>query len=222
MSDLDLPEGLRVRFQTLELRGMDVHIRSLRDRNQYADASGEAEAANVSSASWPLFGLLWDCGLVLADLMTDYPVEGLRILEVGCGLAVSSIVLSLRGADITATDHNPASGDFLRANVAINGGRPIPFVRADWTDPDCGMGTFDLIIGSEILYEPDHAGALAGFVERHAKPHGQVIIVDPRRGHVGRFVKHMRADGWRADRRDAPASDLIEGRRPGEIIVLDR
>ena len=41
----------------------DLHIQSLLDRQQYADPLGEAEALGISSAAWPLFGLLWPSSL---------------------------------------------------------------------------------------------------------------------------------------------------------------
>jgi hypothetical protein len=43
-------------------------------------------------------------------------------------------------------------------------------------------GAFDLIIGSDLLYERDAGGLLAAFIGRHASPAGEVWIVDPDRG----------------------------------------
>lgn len=207
-----------MRYQTLEFRGLDLHVRSLRDRNQFADAAGAASAVGISSASWPLFGFLWDSGIVLADLMLDQPVEGLRFLEVGCGLALASIVLSLRGADVTATDHHPEAANFLDANVGLNGGPPIPFRRVGWTDPDCGMGTFDVIIGSDVLYEQQHPEALSGLVERHAAPGARMVLVDPGRHHIGRFARLMAGHGWSTDRRMAPSTAPVDGRSTGHLL----
>ena len=215
-------DTFRVRYQTLEFRGMDLHVRSLRDRNQFADPAGAAAAAGISSASWPLFGVLWDSGIVLADLMLDQPVEDLRILEVGCGLALSSLVLGLRGANVTATDQHPEAASFLRSNIALNSAPPIPFHRIDWTEPSRKIGTFDIIIGSDVLYERGHAAALSGLVERHAAPHGQVVVADPGRSHVGRFVRQMAGCGWSADRCQAPSTAPVDGRKTGHVVRFDR
>ena len=213
---------VRVRFQTLEMSGLDLHVRSLRDGNQSPDSGGADPNAFVSSASWPLSGMLWDSGIVLAELMLDQPVEGLRILEVGCGLALGSIVLSLQGANITASDHNPAARGFLSANVALNGAQPIPFVRVDWADLASDLGQFDLIIGSDLLYERDHAALLSAFVDRHAKPHSEVLIVDPGRKNMGHFVRRMEGCDWRASRRRARDSGLLDGRSAGHVMTFVR
>ena len=45
----------------------------------------------------------------------------------------------------------------------------------------------DLIVGSDLLYERDHAVLLAGFIEHHANPASQVLIADPGRGYVSPF-----------------------------------
>ena len=59
--------------------------------------------------------------------MFEYQVEGLKILEVGCGIGLASLVLNHRLANITATDYHPEAGGFLNANALLNGDRVIPF-----------------------------------------------------------------------------------------------
>jgi predicted nicotinamide N-methyase len=100
----------RVRYQTLEFEDVDIHVRALRDNQEYSDDDGEAEKLGISSAQWSLFGVLWASGEALARHLFDYNIEGLRILEVGCGLGLASLVLNHRHADITATDYHPEAG----------------------------------------------------------------------------------------------------------------
>ena len=167
-----------VAVQTLTVRvgGDDYHLRALRDRLEEAD---------------PLFGVLWPASMALAERMAAYPVAGKRILEAGCGLALPSVVLKKRGADITATDHHPLVEEFLNLNLEMNGLPQLPFKRADWTDAD--LGRFDLIIGADILYEPDHPAQLAAFLERHAAPGAEIMIADPGRRQLSQFRKRMAA-----------------------------
>jgi predicted nicotinamide N-methyase len=98
----------RVRYTTLEIGDMDIHIRMLRDVLQFHDPEGIAEKLGISSAAWPLFGVIWPSGEVLARLMMDYQVEGKRVLEVGCGIALASLVLNYRAADITYGNGPPS------------------------------------------------------------------------------------------------------------------
>lgn len=186
----------RVRYQTVEIGDTDFHLRTLRDNQQFEDNDGIAASLGISSATWPRFGTVWPSGERLAKLMFDYDIEGKRILEVGCGIGLASLVLNSRRADITATDYHPEAGNFLAENAALNKGAAIPYVRADWADQNNRLGQFDLIIGSDILYESDHAELLSNFINFHAKPSCTIIIVDPGRSHRGRFSKLMEALGY--------------------------
>src|ERR1700712_3471807 len=44
------------------------------DPQQFADADGSAERLGISSAGWPLFGLLWPSGARLAARLAARPV----------------------------------------------------------------------------------------------------------------------------------------------------
>jgi ETFB lysine methyltransferase len=188
--------SLRVRYQTIEFGDTDIHIRTLRDRQEYSDPADTALDLGIFSSRWSLFGVVWASGELLAHLMSDYDIEGLRILEVGCGIGLASLMLNHREADITATDYHPEAETFLEENVILNKGKCIPFIRADWTEEKDELGKFDLIIGSDLLYEIGHAKDLSGFINRHAKPQCNVIIVDPGRGYHSRFSKNMVSLGY--------------------------
>ncbi|MEW6520420.1 MAG: histidine kinase [Thermodesulfobacteriota bacterium] len=214
--------SLRFRYQTMEFDNVDIHLRTLRDRQQYADADGVAGRLGISSAAWPLFGVVWASGEVLAHLMLDFEVAGKRILEVGCGIALASLVLNHRQADITATDYHPEAGSFLLENIRLNKGRAIPFVRAGWADEDCGLGDFDLIIGSDLLYERGQVELLAGFINQYARPHCEVIIVDPGRGQHARFSKVMVRLGY-SHRQHKPANaDYLTKPFRGQVLCYNR
>ncbi|MDX1352204.1 MAG: methyltransferase domain-containing protein [Thiomicrorhabdus sp.] len=183
--------SIRIRYQTIEFNELDIHIRSLKDKQQFSDPLGEAEALGISSAQWSLFGVIWESSEILAHKMQDFNIEGKRILELGCGLGLSSLLLNARDADITATDYHPEAGKFLAQNVTLNKGGEIPFLRTDWKDENLGLGKFDLIIGSDLLYERNHIELLSEFINNHANSKCEVIIVDPGRGNHSRFSKKM-------------------------------
>lgn len=198
--------GYEVKIQTLAIDGAaDLHIRSLLDHQQFTDPAGAAEALGISSAQWPLFGQVWPSGLQLAAAMAIRPLtDGERILEIGCGLALASLVCHRRGAEVTASDVHPLAGAFLLENLRLNELTPMRYCHGDWGEgaeqPATGaprlQGRFDLIIGSDVLYERDDGGALAAFIERHALPSCELLIVDPNRGNRTAFGRRMAALGF--------------------------
>jgi predicted nicotinamide N-methyase len=189
-------QGYEVATTGYQIGAASYQIRTLRNRQQFSDPDGCAERAGICSASWPLFGVVWPAGLALAEEMSWFPVEGKHILEVGCGIGFPSLVLQQRGADITACDHHPLAEAFLRYNTDLNGLAPIPFFNAPWLAPSLDLGRFDLIIGSDLLYERDHPSLLAGFLADHANPTCQILLADPGRSRGGLLSAKLAIQGY--------------------------
>lgn len=190
------PAGYEVRFESVSGTGADLCLRCLVDRQQFHDPLGDAERAGISSAQWPLFGMLWPSGRVLAHAMLAFEVDGKRVLEVGCGLGLASLVIHRRGGDITASDAHPLAAPFLRENLRLNGLAPMKYQVGDWSRANPGLGLFDLIIGSDLLYDREQPQALAHFIDRHSASAVEVVIVDPDRGNQARFSRKMGVLGY--------------------------
>jgi len=187
---------LRFRYQTFEFGNTDIHVRTLRDRQEFSDPEHLAAGLGISSANWALFGIIWASGEILANLMSEHDIEGKKILEIGCGIGLASLVLNSRSANITSTDYHPEAGNFLADNVKLNNTREIPFVRTGWGDHQSRLGIFDLIIGSDLLYEQDHSDLLAGFINQHADLNCEIIIIDPGRKNHTKFSRNMAGLGF--------------------------
>jgi predicted nicotinamide N-methyase len=181
----------------------DLVIRSLLDRQQYSDGAGLAAALGISSAAWPMFGLLWPSGAQLAaHMVARPPAIGRSVLEIGCGLALASLACHRLGMDITASDRHPLAESFLHANLALNRLGPLRYRHGDWAAdpaavPGCRVtGLYDLIIGSDLLYERDDGATLAAFIGLHSAAAGEVRIVDPDRGNRAAFHRQMAEQGF--------------------------
>ena len=190
--------GYTTRLLTVRLGGRDYRIRALSDLQQFADPTGHAQRAGISSALWSLFGQVWPSGRVLAEAMSTHDIAGKRILELGCGLGLSSLVLAHRRANVVASDHHPLAEPFLAYNAGLNDLPAVTYRDLPWTVPDTNLGSFDLIIGSDILYERDHAAQVAGVMLRHAKPDAELLVTDPGRGNSAPFTRAMAAQGYAA------------------------
>ena len=208
----------------------DLVIRSLLDRQQYADHAAEAEALGISSAAWPLFGLLWPSGAQLAaHMVARPPAAGFTVLEIGCGLALASLACHRLGMDITASDRHPLTEAFLRTNLALNGLAPLRYRHGDWAMAPAAVpgqrvsGRYDLIIGSDLLYERDAGATLAAFIDQHSGPAGEVRIVDPDRGNRPAFNRQMSDQGFAVceERLDRAATSLAVAYK-GRVLTYRR
>ena len=214
--------SLRFRYQTIEFDNVDIHVRTLRDKQEYLDADNVADKLGISSAQWSLFGVIWPSSKVLANLMFDFDIEGKRILEIGCGIALTSLLLNQREADITATDYHPEAEAFLLKNTKLNDGASIPFLRTAWADKLNDLGEFDLILGSDLLYEDEHSELLSEFINQHAKSECEIIIVDPGRGRHAKFSKKMISLGYSHSQSKPENTDYLDEEFKGQILRYKR
>lgn len=213
---------LRVRYQTIEFDNLDIHLCTLRDKQEFSDPEGIAHNLGISSALWPLFGVIWPSGLVLAHYISTFQTGKKRILEIGCGMALSSLLLNKKNADITATDYHPEVEFFLQRNTNLNSDKDIAFERTNWIDGTDDLGRFDLIIGSDLLYEDVHIQQLAKFIENHSNAACEVILVDPGRGRKNKLSLQMNKYGYSSTHIKPLHTDYLEGKFNGHILKFCR
>jgi predicted nicotinamide N-methyase len=96
----------------------------------------------------PYWAELWPAGLALAGALPD-ELDGVRVVELGCGLGVPSLVAAARGASVTAVDWAADAILLLRRNAERNG-LALDAVHADWRT---FSGSFDLALAADVLYE---------------------------------------------------------------------
>lgn len=199
--------GYTTRQQRLRLGGHDYRIRSLSDHQQFSDPDGRAERLGISSAQWCLFGQVWPAGRLLANAMGSFDIAGKRILEIGCGLGLASLVLQRRGADVIASDMHPLAEPFLAYNSALNALPSVAYRKLRWGVPLPTLGLFDLVIGSDVLYERDHAEMLASLIGRHTHAVAEVLITDPGRGNSAPFSRALALQGFEVSEERGPMDD---------------
>jgi len=137
-------------------------------------------------------------------------------------MALSSLLLNKKHADITATDYHPESQKFLKRNVLLNGDEQIPFEQTEWGSQNDNLGLFDTIIGSDLLYEDNHIKLLADFIEAHAKPACEVIIVDPGRGRKNKLIARMINFGFASSQLRPSHTDYLDKEFKGHILEFNR
>ena len=186
----------QTKFETVRVGETDFLIRSLLDHQQFSDPLGQAEDDGVSSASWPLFGQVWPSARILATAMNTHDLVGKRVLEIGAGLALASLVIHHRHGDVTVSDYHHLSEVFLIENLLLNHLGPLKYAMGNWGGNNPALGQFDLIIGSDVLYERDHPALLSAFIDRHSAARVEVMIVDPDRSNRASFCREMASLGY--------------------------
>ena len=115
------------------------------------------ESAFARDEFLPYWAELWPAATALADALPTR-LDGVRVVELGCGLGVPALVAAARGAVVTATDWSSDAVELLARNAARNGLAVRAEVR-DWREP--WSGEFDLAIAADVLYEERNVEPLA-------------------------------------------------------------
>jgi predicted nicotinamide N-methyase len=156
--------------------------------------SDAAELPDEGPVEWapivPYWSVLWRSGVALAREVADSPPRGSRVVELGCGLGVPSLVAARAGADVLATDASGEALELLERNARENGLR-LATARVDWEAPDelFACGPFDLVLAADVLYERGTVASLLTLLPRLA---GKVWIADPGRPPAEPFLEQAR------------------------------
>jgi predicted nicotinamide N-methyase len=135
----------------------------------------------------PYWAELWPSGLALAAALPPR-LDGLRVIELGCGLGVPSLTAAARGAEVTALDWAEDAVELLRRN-ALRNQLELTGVHADWRT---FTGSCDLVLGADLLYEQRNAQAL---IELLPALTGRVLLGEPGRPHAAEFFE-LAASSW--------------------------
>ena len=161
----------------------------------YDQIGGWGDAARRADLS-PMFGVVWGAARVAAHKLATGPaLANLRLLEIGCGIALPSMIAARRGALVTATDQHRDAEPLLARNLARNGldRRAVRFAPLDWRRPDdrpaLGLAPhqFDRMIASDVLYDPSLPPLVAAMFARYLRRGGIGGLFDPGRPWLGEF-----------------------------------
>jgi predicted nicotinamide N-methyase len=145
----------------------------------------------------PYWAELWPTGVALAETVAELDLRESRVVELGCGLALPSIVAALAGADALAIDWAPEALTLARANAARNG-VAIQTLELDWAKPEplVQRAPFDLILCADVLYEPRNVDALVALLPRLG---AEVLLGEPGRQTAAAFFARAEQD-WEITR----------------------
>jgi predicted nicotinamide N-methyase len=143
----------------------------------------------------PYWAELWPSALALADALAAGRPS--RVLELGCGLAVPSLVAALGGARVLATDWSPEAVQVARDNARRNAAE-MEVRRWDWTAPAAPLGRWPLVAAADVLYERRNGEPVLRALDALVQDGGEAWVADPGRASAEAFLEAA-AGSWQVD-----------------------
>jgi len=217
-AQLSDPLRLSLREQLVRLRGDEALGEALLDLAREEITAGDEQVTLIRPRDWdelrhqegaegrsaPYWAVAWPSGLALAEALASRSLGGRRVLELGCGLAVPSIVAARRGARVLATDGAPDAVAFAAHNLALNDAEG-EVALVDWRDADelVELGPWDIVLAADVLYLRHIVEALLRVLPRLLGRESEALVTDPGRAGGRDFLASARRMFDVETRRDA-------------------
>jgi len=141
----------------------------------------------------PYWAELWASGEALARSVAERDVSGLRVVELGCGLALPSLAAALGGAHVLATDWSPDAIALAQKNARRNA-LELETAVVRWSEPEAllSRAPWDLVLAADVLYERRNVDELLALLPQLG---AEALLADPGRPHAKTFLE-LAAQTW--------------------------
>jgi predicted nicotinamide N-methyase len=178
-----------------------------------------AELPDDGPVEWaplvPYWSVLWRSGVALGRELAAGPrLDGLRVLELGCGLGVPSLVAASKGARVLATDGEDEALEMAERNARENGLELATALLA-WDAPEellRGGDPHDLVLAADVLYERSSVALLLRLLPQLGS---EVLLADPGRPAADEFLERAAGAGWAVATRMRDGVQIHHLRRGG-------
>jgi len=144
----------------------------------------------------PYWAELWASGEALARTIAERDVSGMRVVELGCGLALPSLAAALGRAHVLATDWAPDAAELARENARRNE-LELETAIVRWSEPKALLerAPWDLVLAADVLYERRNVDELLALLPQLGS---NVLLAEPGRPHAKTFLERA-AEKWRIE-----------------------
>lgn len=183
--------------ETIVIAGNSYFINRIGDIDKLFDAflaKGNAHA-DVQDEKIPYWAELWPSAIAMSQYILEHSsmLKGKKIIEIGAGLGLPSIVASKFAASVLCTDYIPESIDFAQANFKLN---QIPddvytCEILDWRDCSHFTEKYDIIIASDVAYDRAAMEDLEKCIRHLSHSNTISLLSEPNRHMAVEFVKQL-------------------------------
>lgn len=199
----------------ISLGELTVRMRCAGPMDPFVDVAGLLGVEEVPEP--PYWMHLWPGAVALARwvLVSACIGPGVRVLELGCGLALPAVVASLRGARVLATDRELEPLALARGSASLNA-CDLAVMQMNWQSPAL-RPRFDVCLGAEVAYDQMAEESLVQTLRTSLADGGVAWLADSVNTYRRSLVSRLVAAGFSTRLHDAREEE--EGRPVGVRII---
>ena len=188
-------------WQTVTVAGQSIEIATPSDPNellaqacqrQSSSSTGEDETTLAD----PFWAQVWHSTAGLDAFFATRQLQGVEVLELGCGTGVAGLAAALRGANVTFTDGATDPLILLRLTLDRLALHSCDVRRLMFASDRLPGKRFPLIIASDIAYLRKCWTGLLQTLHGQLEIGGEVLLGDPYRSVSTDFITWASSRGW--------------------------
>lgn len=184
-----------------EISNKKIFIESPVDAKDHAKTIDDIIERYSANDKIPFWIEVWPSAIALAEFILESDeFAGKKVLDLGCGLGLTSVALGLKKAIITATDYEMMALQYARRNYIRNIGSEenARFLYLDWRHPTI-FEKFDFVIGADIIYERNLFSNLIQILKITMTNESVCYLSDPNRAFAFEFFDMLSKQDFNYD-----------------------
>lgn len=171
----------------LQLQSFAVHNRTV--ELAVPDAGAVQEAYKRGGIPFPYWSKVWPAAVGLAAFLEQHPEHILnkRVMELGAGLGLPSVVAAAHASSVYCTDAEPEAAACVRKSAAHNGLQNLTAGVLNWQHLPEEINA-DAVLLSDVNYEPAAFAALMKTINVLLAKRVVILLSTPQRLAAKEFV----------------------------------
>ncbi|HJW16399.1 MAG TPA: methyltransferase domain-containing protein [Flavisolibacter sp.] len=131
---------------------------------------------------FPFWAQVWPSSKALATFILDHPayLENKRVLELGAGLGLPSLVAARWATSVISSDHDPSAIEFARMSVQYHRLKNVTTRLINWNQLPADL-TPDVVLLSDVNYDPASFEKQQAFILSFLQKNITIILSTPQR-----------------------------------------